>query len=100
MTAALAEPCSNNTGAPVPAASVALRRIGGLGSHVHFHAEFMPGEGRSTIDRIIVTSIASCGLRLIFCPLHPRTASMPLLRVRTLRLRSRYAVFNPVATFR
>jgi len=60
----------------------------------------MPGEERSTIDRIIVTSVASRGLRLIFCPLHPTTASTLLLRVRTLRLRSRYALFNPVATFR
>jgi hypothetical protein len=28
MTAALAEPCSSSTGAPVPAARLALRRIG------------------------------------------------------------------------
>jgi hypothetical protein len=59
----------------------------------------MPGEGRTTIDRIIVTGIASCGLRLISSPLHPSMASLPLLRVQTARLRSRYALFNPVATF-
>jgi hypothetical protein len=34
-----------------------------MGSHVHFHAEFMPGERRLPIDRISLRSIESHGSR-------------------------------------
>ena len=76
------------------------------GSHVHFHAEFMPGEGRLPIDRISSRSVESHGSRPVFCRRRLRTifnASFEtnlLLRLPSARLRSRYAVFNPVVTFR
>jgi hypothetical protein len=66
----------------------------------------MPGEGRLPIDRISSRSVESHGSRRFSADVDLRTvfnASFEtnlLLRLPSARLRSRYAVFNPVVTFR